>query len=105
MLIINLTPDQVAALAGARNQIGRMADDGKPGAICAQIYGDHMRVGIMSNEAVHKMYEAMGTPPQERGAHKSAYDIEMKSGRTTNAYGSHPDDEIHAGDDLMGSSS
>lgn len=75
MLIIQLTPDQIGALAGARDQIGRMADAGKPGAICAQVYGDHMRVGIMSNEAMQKMYEAMGTPEEKRAAHRTAYDL------------------------------
>ena len=75
MLIIQLTPDQIGALGGARDQIGRMADEGKPGAICAQIYGDHMRVGIMSNEAMHKMYEALGTPEEKRAAHRTAYDL------------------------------
>lgn len=75
MLIINLTSEQIAALSGARDQIGRMADSGKPGAICAQVYGDHMRVGIMSNEAMHKMYAAMGTPEEKRAAHRTAYDL------------------------------
>jgi hypothetical protein len=78
MLIINLTTDQIAALSGAHKQIARMDAEGKPGAICAQIYGDHMRVGIMSNEAMHQMYEAMGTPQEKRGAHKSAYEIERE---------------------------
>ncbi len=105
MLIINLTIGQIAALSGAHKQIARMEAEGKPGAICAQIYGDHMRVGIMSNEAIHLMYEAMGTPQEKRGTHKSAYDIEQKVSNAANTYGSHPDDDIYAGDDLMGSSS
>ena len=75
MLIINLTPDQVAALSGARGQLERMEASGKPGAIAAQIYGDHMRVGIMSHEAIQLMYEALGTPEEKRATHKSAYDI------------------------------
>lgn len=75
MLIIKLTPEQIAQLSGAKEQLARMEKEGKPGAVFAQIYGDHMRVGIMSNEAMHKLYEALGTPQEKRTAHRSAYEI------------------------------
>ena len=75
VLILNLTPEQVERLAGARAKIGEMADAGKPGILMAQIYGDHMRVGIMSNEAAHKLYDALGTPEERRRGHRTAYDL------------------------------
>lgn len=105
MLIIKLTAAQIHELAGAYTQIGEMAKAGKPGTLFAQVYGDHMRVGIMSNESMTKLYEAMGTPMEKRQAHRSAYDLHRARSQNQNAYGSHPDDDIHAGDDLMGSSS
>ena len=105
MLIIKLTEAQINELSGVYKQIGKMAAEGKPGTLFAQVYGDHMRVGIMSNESMTKLYEAMGTPMEKRQAHRSAYELQRDRFRSQNAYGSHPDDEIHAGDDLMGSSS
>lgn len=75
MLIVNLTAEQVKQLSGARAKIGELADAGKPGMLVAQIYGDHMRVGIMSNEAAHKIYDALGTPQERRRSHRSAYDL------------------------------
>lgn len=80
MLIVNLTAEQVAQLEGARAKIGELADAGKPGMLLAQIYGDHMRVGIMSNEAAHKMYEALGTPEERRRGHRTAYDLLPEAG-------------------------
>lgn len=59
MLVIKLTTEQIEALSGARGQIDKMANEGKPGALFGQIYGDHMRVGIMSNDAMHKLYDAL----------------------------------------------
>lgn len=75
MLVIQLTTEQIEALSGAREQIDKMAHEGKPGALFGQIYGDHMRVGIMSNDAMRKLYDALGTPKEKRTAHRSAYEI------------------------------
>ena len=80
MLIVNLTAEQVKQLAGARAKIGELADAGKPGMLVAQIYGDHMRVGIMSNETAHKIYDALGTPQERRRGHRSAYDLLPEAG-------------------------
>lgn len=79
MLVIKLTTDQIEALSGAREQIDKMANEGKPGALFGQIYGDHMRVGIMSNEAMHKLYDALGTPEERRTAHRSAYELPKRA--------------------------
>lgn len=49
-MIIELTPEQIEAIAPAYRKIGEMADEGKPGLLLAQVYGDHIRVGIMSHE-------------------------------------------------------
>ena len=88
MLIINLTPDQIQQLSGAYKQIGEMAAIGKPGTLCAQIYGDHMRVGIMNNESMTKLYEAMGTPKEKQALHRSAFDLQ----RQRSGFDTLPDD-------------
>ena len=75
MLIVQLTAEQVNQLAGAHAKISAMADAGKPGILAAQIYDDHMRVVIMSNEAAHAMYDALGTPDERRREHRTAYDL------------------------------
>lgn len=75
MLIVQLTAEQVKQIAPAYAKLGELADAGKPGMLLAQIYGDHMRVGIMSHEAAHKIYEALGTPEERRRGHRTAYDL------------------------------
>lgn len=75
MPIIKLTTEQIAALEESMAQVARMEKEGKPGAVFAQVYGDHMRVGIMSNEAMHKLYAALGTPPEKQVGHRSAYEL------------------------------
>lgn len=78
MLIVNLTAEQIKELSAALDKIGEMADAGKPGILFAQIYGDHMRVGIMSNDAALKFYDAIGTPEERRGTHRTAYELLQK---------------------------
>jgi hypothetical protein len=80
MLIVKLTAEQVEQLAGAHAKIVAMADAGKPGILAAQIYGDHMRVGIMSNEAAHAMYDALCTPAERRREHSTAYELLPEAG-------------------------
>lgn len=75
MLIIPLTPDQIEALDPALAKLASWEAEGKPGAIYGQIYGDHMRVGLMSHEAITAMYEALGTPPEKRVATRTAYEL------------------------------
>lgn len=75
MLIINLTPSQIDLLAPSFAQLSAWESEGKPGALYGQIYGDHMRIGLMSNETVTAIYEALGTPPEKRVATRSAYDL------------------------------
>lgn len=82
MLIVNLTAAQVEQLAGARAKICELADAGKPGMLLAQIYGDHMRIGIIGHEAAHKIYDALGTPEERRRCHRTAYELLPEAGNS-----------------------
>lgn len=73
-MIIELTQEQIDAIAPAYRKTGEMADDGKPGMLLAQIYGDHMRVGIMSHENGVKVIEALGSTMR---THRNAYELEV----------------------------
>lgn len=74
MLIVQLTDEQIAAIAPAFEKIVEMASTGNPGALLAQVYRDHMRVGVMSNASMMSIYDAIGTPMERRIARSSAYD-------------------------------
>lgn len=75
MLIINLTDEQVENMASVYEKIKEMDDSGKPGALIAQVYSDHMRVGILNNADVRKIQEALGIPEYRRIVHRTAYDL------------------------------
>lgn len=76
-MIIKLTPEQIEAIAPAYRKIGEMADEGKPGLLLAQVYGDHIRVGIISHENGVKMLEALGSDPTR--THRSAYELKAQN--------------------------
>jgi len=80
MLIVQLTPEQIEAIAPAMERIASMAQEGKPGMCVAQVYGDHMRVGVFSHEAATSIAFALGTPAR---AHRTAYDLLPQDGGPT----------------------
>ena len=49
-VVVNLTLHQVQKLIPFQNELRRMADSKKPGMLVAQIFDDHMRVGIVKND-------------------------------------------------------
>lgn len=62
-ILIELTPEQRGALMGHMNEIKKMAREGKPGMLVAQLDGSDMIVGILSHEQGKVMFEMISGKP------------------------------------------
>lgn len=71
-LVVALTADQIEQLGEAYGLLTQMEKDGEPGMLLAQIFGDHMRVGVLSNERAVSVQVALGTT--SRPVTRSAFD-------------------------------
>lgn len=72
--IIELTPEQQALIEPLMTRIAQMSEEGKPGILAAQVFPDHMRVGIISHEAGVEMIQKTGgdTTARIRSAYQYA---------------------------------
>lgn len=59
-IIVELTPEQQDQLAGAMDELHEMNEHGQYGMCIAQVYSDHMRVGVVTQERAEKLHEAFG---------------------------------------------
>ena len=59
-VIVGLTEDQQLQILGIMGELGRMASEGTPGMAIAQVFDDHMRVELLSNEQGMKIKAALG---------------------------------------------
>lgn len=59
-IIVELTPEQQDQLAGAMDELHEMNERGEFGVCIAQVYGDHMRVGVLTQERAEKLHAALG---------------------------------------------
>lgn len=50
IVVVSLTPEQIAAVDGVMDEARHAALAGKPGMAVAQIFVDHMRVGFLPAE-------------------------------------------------------
>jgi hypothetical protein len=64
--IIELTPEQQALIAPLMDEIAAMATAGKPGILAAQVFPDHIKVGVISNEHAREMILKSGGDPEAR---------------------------------------
>ena len=62
-LVVNLTPWQQAELADAYAQIAEMSAAGAPGMLVAQLYPDHMVVGVVEHDKAKQLQTAFGARP------------------------------------------
>ena len=60
MLVINLTAEQCEALADARKALAIMEADKAPGMVVAQIFGDHMKIGVIDHKKARALQVAFG---------------------------------------------
>lgn len=60
MLVVELTDDQMEQLDSGYRAVGRMADEGKPGMMVAQIYNGHMVVGLLDHDKSCAVQAALG---------------------------------------------
>jgi hypothetical protein len=49
-IAIDLTMEQIEKVAPFLQKIAKMAKEGKPGMLVAQVFDDHMRLGIVDSE-------------------------------------------------------
>jgi hypothetical protein len=75
MLIIHFTAGQVESLRLAFEHVLAMSDDGMPGMCVAQIYGDHMVVGVLDHERAKLLQQVLDNNAPPRYS-TSAYDRE-----------------------------
>lgn len=61
MKIIELTIEQIRDLEEERDKLGAMEDDKAPGMMIAQVFGDHMKVGVIDNQKARALQEAFGS--------------------------------------------
>ena len=59
-IIIDLTEDQIREITPLLNKIKELDVGGNPGMLLAQIYSDHMAVGIINHERAVKFQEISG---------------------------------------------
>ena len=65
VLVLDLTQDQIKAVEPLMDKLRDMAADGKPGICAAQVFPDHMRVGIITHEAGVEMIQKQGRDPSD----------------------------------------
>ena len=74
MLVIELTEDQMDRLDRAYCAVGRMADEGKPGMLVAQVYNGHMVVGMLDHEKSRAVQAVIGGEDAVGKMARHAYD-------------------------------
>lgn len=72
-VIIELTLEQVSALKEERAKLGVMEDLNSPGMMIAQVFGDHMRVGVIDNTKAQALRIALGGTPDGKTV-RTAYE-------------------------------
>ena len=87
-LVVSLALWQIEQIQPLMALISEMSDQGKPGMLLAQIYGDHMRVGVLSNDRSQRLCAALGHPEPRYsssawGAVPDACSQDPESGETT----------------------
>jgi hypothetical protein len=73
-IIISLTPKQIAAIKPAMDRIQGLSDRGMFGMCLAQVFHDHMKVGVMDPEPALRILKALGveTPKLQSSAYDEA---------------------------------
>ena len=73
-VILDLTHEQMMALEMEREKLGAMEDVKAPGMMIAQVFGDHMKVGVIDNEKARALQRAFGTENDGKTC-RTAYDV------------------------------
>lgn len=73
-IIISLTPEQIALLTPAMDLLEVFSDRDTPGMCLAQVFHDHMKVGVMDQEHALRILNALGveTPKIQSSAYDEA---------------------------------
>ena len=73
-VIIELTLEQMRDLAAERDKLGAMEEAKAPGMMIAQVFGDHMKVGVIDNEKARALQRAFGAENDGKTV-RTAYDV------------------------------
>lgn len=73
-VVIELTHKQQMALAMEREKLGAMEEAKAPGMMIAQVFGDHMEVGVIDNEKARAVQRALGVKNDGKTC-RTAYDV------------------------------
>lgn len=72
--IITLTLEQILGLANERDKLGAMEEAKAPGMMIAQVFGDHMKVGVIDHERACALQKAFGSEHEGKTV-RTAYDV------------------------------
>lgn len=81
-VIIELTLEQMRDLAAERDKLCAMEEAKAPGMMIAQVFGDHMKVGVIDNEKARALQRAFGAENDGKTA-RTAYDVPANVNSTT----------------------
>ena len=73
-VVITLTQEQWEALTIERAKLGEMEDAKAPGMMIAQVFGDHMKVGVIDNEKARALQRAFGVE-NDGNTCRTAYEV------------------------------
>lgn len=59
-IVLELTVEQQAAVEPFMDRLRKMAEQGKAGICAAQVFPDHIRIGILSHDKAKEAVEAAG---------------------------------------------
>lgn len=82
MLVLDLNQEQYEALTDARDALANMETSGKPGMVVAQIFGNHMKVGVIDHDKAVALQVAFGKSGGETA--RTAYDQTVEDMKTAN---------------------
>lgn len=73
-VIIELTLEQIRDLDEERTKLGAMEEAKAPGMMIAQVFGDHMKVGVIDHEKALAVQKAMESKHAGKTV-RHAYDL------------------------------
>ena len=59
-IIVDLTREQQIAISAEHEKLGAMAETGEPGMMIAQVFGNHMKVGVIDGQKAKALQVAFG---------------------------------------------